>query len=84
MNNKLPGHDDLKPREVVGVDGSGKLLVDYGEAGIRRFRLFVTANSKLTVQPFEEAKDPHHGIDQLGSERESAPLSKRLASVDQG
>jgi len=81
--NRLPGHEDLKPREVVGVDSSGKLLVDYGEAGIKRFRLFVAPNGGLKAAPFTEEAQTDNGIDQLGK-REAVPLSKRMMMIDQG
>lgn len=82
MPKVLPGHEDLKSRNVIGIDGSGRLLVDYGEQGVRRFTLRLAANGALSASPYTEPN--HDGPDQIGPPPESPTLAKRLAAVDQG
>lgn len=82
MAKILPGHEDLKSKEVIGIDGSGKLIVDYGEQGVRRFTLHIAADSRLIATPYSPPTDD--GPDQVGPAPQSPTLAKRLAGVDQG
>lgn len=69
----------MKPHDVLGVDGNGRLLVDFG-IEIRRYKLQVTATGGLrAVSDFDPPVD---GIDQLG-ERQGTSIARRLAEIDQ-
>lgn len=82
MGKILPGHENLQPRDVIGIDGNGKLMVDYGNEGIRRFALKLGASGSLQAVPYSEPKDD--GPDQVGPPRKSPTLAERMRGVDQG
>ena len=77
----MPGHEDLKPREVLGIDNKGLLLLDFGEEGVRRYKLYVGPSGGLLARPHvEEVLD--NTADQQG-ERQRTTLAQRLAGIDQ-
>lgn len=81
MGKILPGHENLQPRDVVGIDGSGRLLVDYGDEGVRRYALKLNASGGLSAVPFTEPSG--EGPDQIGPPRKSPSLAERLKGIDQ-
>jgi hypothetical protein len=74
----LPGHEDLKPKTIVGFDNMGFALVQHG-ADIRRYKLFIGPGGALGARPAAEEdkglpdqlipvkNQPlrHHGVDQM-------------------
>ena len=70
----IRGHEDLKPKAIVGFD-MGYALVQCGK-DIKRYRLAVTAGGGLTAMPEEEANSTP---DQIGAERHA----RRFHDIDQ-
>ena len=70
----LPGHEDLKPKAVLGFDDMGFALVQSG-VGVSRYKLFVGPGGRLHAEPFVEA--PSTLPDQL----KAAP--RRVRNYDQ-
>ena len=71
----------MESREVLGIDGKGRLLVDYGDR-VKPYKLVVGPGGALKAAPLME---PNNGntVDQLGPQVRTS-LAQRLASVDQG
>lgn len=72
----LPGHEDLKPKTIVGFDNLGFALVQCN-ADIKRYKLFIGPGGALMARPFVEDKTlpdqlqpeavalRHRGVDQI-------------------
>jgi len=72
----LRGHEDLRPKAIVGFD-MGFALVDCGEQGVKHYRLTVGAAGNLHAEPVE---DKQHSLpDQLAPELRA----RRTRTVDQ-
>ena len=69
----LRGHEDLKPKAIVGFD-MGYALVQCGSA-VKRYRLAVGPGGNLTAVPEPESAP----IDQIGSETRA----RRFHDIDQ-
>ena len=70
----IRGHEDLKPKAIVGFDMGFALVQCGGE--VRRYRLDVTASGGLTATPALEELTP---VDQIGSTH----LARRFHDIDQ-
>ena len=70
----LRGHEDLKPKAIVGFD-MGFALVQCGEQ-VERYRMEVMPGGNLRVEP---APKQHTPVDQIGSEHRA----RRYHDVDQ-
>lgn len=70
----LRGHEDLKPKAIVGFD-MGYALVQCG-TDIRRYRLAIGPGGSLTAQPENAEPVP---VDQIGSEHRA----RRFHDIDQ-
>jgi hypothetical protein len=76
----LRGHEDLKPKAIVGFD-MGFALVDCG-GEVKRYRLAVGAMGNLMAAPVDEAA--LNGVDQLGSLTDPGLRApRRHTTVDQ-
>ena len=74
----LPGHEDLRPKAILGFDDMGFALVQQGD-GIKRYKMFVGPGGRLHAEPYVE--DEHSRLpDQL---QKPHPVS-RLRNYDQG
>ena len=74
----LPGHEDLKPKTILGFDSMGYALVQHG-ADVKRYQMFVGPGGTLSAvpynEPFPELPDQlqpvkikplrHRGVDQM-------------------
>lgn len=71
----LPGHEDLQPKVILGVDSMGFALVQC-DADIKRYKLYVGPGGALMARPHEEDNTPdqlqpdsvlvrHRGVDQI-------------------
>lgn len=78
----LPGHEDMKPKEIFGFNGDGHALVDYGDDGLKPYKLFVSPGGSVTAKPANPPKE-EQGVDQIGGNRERPSLARRLRGVDQ-
>ena len=76
----LRGHEDLKPKAIVGFD-MGYALVQCGE-GIMRYRLGVGPGGALLAEPagLEPVND---GVDQISTLPEPDLRARRYADIDQ-
>jgi hypothetical protein len=76
----VPGEDfkDLKPKEIIGFDAAGRALVDMGNSKVHPFKLFVSAQGKLTAEKVEI----DNSADQTGTPP-PIPVSERWRGVDQ-
>jgi hypothetical protein len=77
----LRGHEDLKPKSIVGFD-MGYALVQCGE-GVKRYRLTVGPMGGLAALPVEDESES--SIDQLGiaMEPEQDLRARRFHDIDQ-
>lgn len=75
----IAGFEDMQPKEVLGIDGKGLLLVDFGDE-VHRYKLFVGPTGGLRACPYIEPQT--NSIDQLGP-RVQTSLARRLADIDQ-
>lgn len=73
--NILSGHEDLKPKAIVGFDMGYALVQCGGE--VRRYRLSVGPGGGLTASP--EKEDSAASIDQIGAARHA----RRFHDIDQ-
>ena len=62
--NILPGHEDLKPKVILGFDEMGYALVQHGD-GIKRYKMFVGPGGRLHAEPFVEDENERKLPDQL-------------------
>jgi hypothetical protein len=76
----IRGHEDLRERKILGFDGMGRALVDFGEQGLRPYNLTVTSTGTVKAIPVEE---PKNTVDQEDGPRHSPTLAERLQGVDQ-
>ena len=72
----LRGHEDLRPKAIIGFD-MGYALVQCGD-GVKRYRLAIGPSGHLTAQPVPDSVVP---IDQIGSTETRAP--RRFHDIDQ-
>lgn len=73
----LPGHEDLRPKAILGFDDMGFALVQQGD-NIKRYKMFVGPGGRLHAEPYND--DEHSRLpDQL---RETQPKT-RLRNYDQ-
>jgi hypothetical protein len=70
----LRGHEDLKPKAIVGFD-MGFALVQCGTS-VQRYRLMVGPGGNLMARPEEEERN---SVDQIGSEHRA----RRFHGIDQ-
>jgi len=49
----LPGHEDLKPKEILGFDNMGFALVRHDES-VRRYKLLIGPGGAVAARPFVE------------------------------
>lgn len=70
----LRGHEDLKPKAIVGFD-MGYALVQCG-SGVERYRMEVMPGGNLHLEP---APKDHAPVDQIGSEHRA----RRFHDIDQ-
>jgi hypothetical protein len=49
----LPGHEDLKPKAILGFDSMGFALVQNGN-DVSRYKLFVGPGGRLHAEPLAE------------------------------
>ena len=77
----LRGHEDLRPKAIVGFD-MGYALVQCGE-GLKRYRLTVGPMGAMAAEPVED--EPVQSVDQLGTLMEPEPdlRARRYADIDQ-
>lgn len=68
------------PREVIGIDSSGRLLVQHGEE-VTRMKIVISDNGSMRAVPYSD-KPAENDIDQLGT-RKVVPVAARWAGVDQ-
>lgn len=73
----IDGHEDLKPKRVLGINADGTLTVDGGDKGLLRYDLFVNANGRIFVQP-----QPQDLIDQQ-VRRKRPTAAMRARGIDQ-
>jgi len=72
----LRGHEDLRPKAIVGFD-MGFALVDCGDT-VRRYRLVVGHNGSIMASPVEDQPTTPDQISDGPSVR-----ARRHATVDQ-
>jgi hypothetical protein len=70
----LRGHEDLKPKAIVGFE-MGYALVQCGTE-VKRYRLCVSAGGQLTALPEAESAVP---VDQIGAPHRA----RRFHDIDQ-
>lgn len=75
--NVIPGHEDMKPKKIVGINVDGTALIDGGDAGILKYQMFVSPGGSISAKPIEKAK-----IDQQ-TQRERPTLADRMRGIDQ-
>lgn len=73
----LPGHEDLKPKVILGFDDMGFALVQHGD-GIKRYKMFVGPGGKLHAAPHVES---HQG--KLPDQLQEQMPARRVRNYDQ-
>ena len=53
--NVIPGHEDMKPKKIVGINVDGTALIDGGDAGILKYQMFVSPGGSISAKPIEKA-----------------------------
>jgi hypothetical protein len=74
----LPGHEDLRPKAILGFDDMGFALVQQGD-GIKRYKMFVGPGGRLHAEPYVE-----QGHDRLPDQLQKPHPVSRLRNYDQG
>lgn len=75
----LPGHEDLRPKAILGFDDMGFALVHQGDDSIKRYKLFVGPGGRLHAEPHNDHEHHHTMPDQLHKQQPA----RRLRNYDQ-
>lgn len=77
--NILPGHEDLRPKAILGFDDMGFALVHQGDDSIKRYKLFVGPGGRLHAEPINEQEHSR-----LPDQLQKPQSVSRLRNYDQG
>jgi hypothetical protein len=75
----LPGHEDLKPKAILGFDDMGFALVHHGDDSIKRYKMFVGPGGRLHAEPYVEQEHSR-----LPDQLQKPQSVSRLRNYDQG
>lgn len=78
----MEGFEDFKNKEVIGVDGQGRLLVEHKTEGGKKvvpYKQFIGPLGNVVVAP----DPPDTSVDQSNGRPAKVPVAERWRGVDQ-